>query len=208
MIKFTGAWRSTTVRVLLTLPLVLLLAAACGSKDAGTTASATSGPAVVATTASAPAAAAVGGTYKVPAKPCDAIDAGALKTLAGAPVSKQPGKTSTNSVLSMTNCSVTFKAHLLQAEIDFVDPAGVLSQYQGLRKAQEASAKTTDISGIGQGAYSYVDPATGPNVVAYDGNLYLSFNLGSISLGGKQPGPEAIAPLTEITKATIANLRS
>jgi hypothetical protein len=208
MIEFTGAWRSTKVRVLLTLPLVLLSATACGSKDSGGTASAVSAPTVVASAASSSAAATAGGTYKIPAKPCDAIDATALKPLAGRPVSKQPGKTSKNSVLSTTNCSVTFKAHLLQAEIDFVDPAGVLSQYEGLRKAQEASAKTTDISGVGQGAYSYVDPATGPNVVTYDGNLYLSFNLGSISLGGGQPGAEAIAPLTEITKATMAKLQS
>jgi hypothetical protein len=209
MNEFTGDQRSRTVRAFLALSMILLSATACTSKATTKDAGAASEPAVApSSSAAAPAATAAAGTYKIPAKPCTAIDTTSLAALTGRPVREEPGKTNKSSISSMTNCSVVFKAYALNAEIDFAEPDGTLIMYQGLRKAEEGGAKTTDIAGLGQGAYSYLDPATGPNVVAYDGNLYLSLNLGSISLGGGQPGAEAIGPLTETLKATMARLGS
>ncbi|WP_157410734.1 hypothetical protein [Actinoplanes rectilineatus] len=49
--------------------------------------------------------------------------------------------------------------------------------YEGMHGAQQRSTAVTDVPGIGQQAAVYTDPTTGPHLMAYDGNLYLSIAL-------------------------------
>ena len=49
--------------------------------------------------------------------------------------------------------------------------------YEGTRANQQKSTPVTDVPGVGQHATIYTDPTTGPHLLAYDGNLYLSIAL-------------------------------
>ena len=58
-------------------------------------------------------------------------------------------------------------------EIETFSGVSASDQYHGLRTAQEESIPVTDVPGLGQGAYTRIDPQTGPHLTVYDGNLYL-----------------------------------
>ncbi|MEV4708182.1 hypothetical protein [Actinoplanes sp. NPDC049316] len=49
--------------------------------------------------------------------------------------------------------------------------------YEGMRGAQQRATPVTDVPGLGQQAAVYTDPTTGPHLLAYDGNLYMSIAL-------------------------------
>ena len=80
--------------------------------------------------------------------------------------------------------------------------------YEGLRKAVEKDNVTTDVPGLGEGAYTYLDADTGPNVVVYDGNLYLSLQMGVLQFGRPNLGPEMFDPMIGVLKGTMAKLRA
>ena len=207
MLKSTGDLRF--VRLLLALPLVVLAAAGCGGKEAASpepvvAASATSaGPAA---SSAAPAAAAPG-VYKIDKKPCASLDLTAVQDLAGKPKEMRPDKPYESAISQMSHCNVTFKEYLLQGEINYFKTDSAKVMYDGLRGAVEKDTATTDVPGLGEGAYTYLDAATGPHVVAYDGNLYLSLQMGVLQFGRPKPGAEVFDPMIGVLKGTMAKLR-
>jgi hypothetical protein len=60
------------------------------------------------------------------------------------------------------------------------DGASVADYYQGLRGVSSKQTQLSAVSGLGQDAYTYED-TSGPHLVAYDNNLYLSY---AVVLGG------------------------
>jgi hypothetical protein len=58
--------------------------------------------------------------------------------------------------------------------------ASVGGYYRGLRGIEEKQTQLSTVSGLGQDAYTYED-VTGPHLVAYDNNLYLSY---AVVMGG------------------------
>ena len=66
---------------------------------------------------------------------------------------------------------------LVSLEVMTSKEGSVKGFYEGMRGAQQRSTGVTDVPGIGQQATAYTDPTTGPHLMAYDGNLYLSIAL-------------------------------
>lgn len=81
-------------------------------------------------------------------------------------------------------------AVLIQIYIMKSLPAEV--QYTGLRGVEEKTATLTDVPGLGQGAYTRVDPHTGPRLIVYDGNLYMV-----IAAGGRRHNGAAAQPVLD-----------
>jgi hypothetical protein len=63
---------------------------------------------------------------------------------------------------------------LISLEVVTSKEGSVQGFYEGMRGAQQRSTTVTDVPGVGQQAAVYTDPTTGPHLLAYDGNLYLS----------------------------------
>ena len=203
MLKSTGDLR--VVRLFLALPLLLLGAAGCGSEDAASPAAA--GSAAPAPSSAAPAGGAPG-VYKTVSKPCASLDLTTVQAFAGKPKEVRPDKPYESAISQMSHCSVAFKEYLLQGEINFYKTGSAQTMYDGLRKATEKDTVTTDVPGLGEGAYTYLDSGTGPHVVAYDGNLYLSVQMGGLQFGRPNLGPEMFDPMIGVLKGTMAKLRT
>jgi hypothetical protein len=60
------------------------------------------------------------------------------------------------------------------------DGASVSTYYEGLHSVEARQTQLSDVSGLGQSAYTYED-TTGPHLVAYDNNLFLSY---AVVMGG------------------------
>ncbi|MEV4637158.1 hypothetical protein AB0J80_07375 [Actinoplanes sp. NPDC049548] len=183
--------------------------AGCGTGDDGVAAGSTPGASQVPTAGSAPAPASAGvdaapKTYQAPAKGCDGVDTSALDKVLGAVKSRRESVSKTK-VLASAMCSVTYASHVLNVHIDISENGAGEIMYQGLRGAQSKQSPVTDLPGVGSGAYSYTDPLTGPNVAAWDGNLYMNVNLGSLtSSTGAEQATEA---LPKVVSATLAKMR-
>jgi hypothetical protein len=63
---------------------------------------------------------------------------------------------------------------VVPVRIDLADPAAVEAQYQGLQALHAKRAKLTELNGIGQAAYTYIDKSIGPQLALYDRNVYLT----------------------------------
>ena len=66
---------------------------------------------------------------------------------------------------------------LISLEVMTSKEGSVKGFYEGMRGAQQKTTPVTDVPGVGQQAAVYTDPTTGPHLMAYDGNLYLSIAL-------------------------------
>jgi hypothetical protein len=92
------------------------------------------------------------------------------------------------------------------------DPDSTKVLYEGLRRAQTKLAsggQVTDVPGVGQYAYTYVDEALGPQLVVLDGNLYVTISWSSASFGKSAPTLDDLdARLAAVAKGTMANLRA
>jgi hypothetical protein len=75
--------------------------------------------------------------------------------------------------------------------------ASIASYYQGLRGVEEKQTRLDTVSGLGQDAYTYED-TTGPHLVAYDNNLYLSY---AVVMGGL---PQSSVP-SGVVGASVAS---
>ena len=77
--------------------------------------------------------------------------------------------------------------------------------FTGIRAAIQHDEPTTDIPGLGENAYSYVDPQTGPHVAAPDGNLSVTVRAKSIS-GNPLPDNTLISLMTEAIQRMLPTL--
>ena len=64
----------------------------------------------------------------------------------------------------------------------------------------------TDAPGLGQGAYTRIDPKIGPHLTVYDGNLYLEI----AALGVTAPRAETklFTAMTQTSRQILASLKS
>lgn len=154
----------------------------------------------------ASAAGVSGGTYKAPDDLCKIIDDQALTVRFGPLLDAEKGPGRTGSGLTIVRCERQYGKTgarvgvLVEASVS--DTASMQSQFDGLRKAGQAGGdKQTDVPGLGQGAYSYTDPLTGPHLAVYDGNLYLTVAILSKDATGADDA------LVSTAKGTMARLK-
>jgi hypothetical protein len=192
------------VLVLSGLVLSGLVLSGCGGPDNPATtepAGPASAPAVAASQAGV-----AGGNYKAPDDLCKIIDDQALTKLFGPLLDAEKGPGRTGSGLSIVRCEREYGKTgarvgvLVEANVS--DTTSMQSQFDGLRKAGEAGGdKQTEVPGLGQGAYSYTDPLTGPHLAVYDGNLYLTIAVLSKDVTGVDDA------LVTTARATMAKLK-
>jgi hypothetical protein len=145
-------------------------------------------------------------------KPCDVIDLAPLEAVMGKDAGQiVPQSSRRLGPATIMRCNrnlgdfQTGGAVLIQIEILKNLPAEV--QYTGLRGVEEKTATLTDVPGLGQGAYTRVDPQTGPHLVVYDGNLYMV-----IAAGGRQhtgaPAQPVLDAAVQVARHTLEALRT
>ena len=82
---------------------------------------------------------------------------------------------------SLANCDHQYgpagMRSLISLEVITSKEGSVQAFYEGMRGAQQKSTPVTDVPGVGQQAAVYTDPTTGPHLLAFEGNLYLSIAL-------------------------------
>jgi hypothetical protein len=167
-----------------------------------------SAPPTVAVPTSTPALA----RYKAVGKPCSVIDLAPVETVLG----KDAGEIAPQSSRSLGPVTImrcnrslgTFQTGgpvLVQIDIMTSLPAEI--QYTGMRGVEQKSTPLTDVAGLGQGAYTRIDPRTGPHLVVYDGNLYMV-----IAVGGSQhtgaAAPQLLDAAVQVARHTLAALRA
>ena len=160
---------------------------------------------------SAPSTSATPNTYKAVTKPCDVVDFRPLETVlgkvAGDPLPQKP--TATGLITFMT-CSRRLgpatAATTVLVEMDTFQGVSAQAQYHGLRAVQERSMPVTEVPGLGQGAYTRIDPETGPHLTVYDGNLYLEIAALGATTSTTQTG--LFEAMTQTSRQILASLKS
>jgi hypothetical protein len=132
---------------------------------------------------SSPAPSPAPSVYKAAGNLCERVDHNALSAVLG-PLKSSKGAPGTGggTVLAQS-CTFQFGTTPIPVEVSIqlaTDGTSVGSYYQGLRGVEEKQTQLSTVSGLGQDAYTYED-ATGPHLVAYDNNLYLSY---AVIMGG------------------------
>ncbi|MFF5291852.1 hypothetical protein [Paractinoplanes globisporus] len=121
-------------------------------------------------------------TYQATRDACAALD----QTLLTGALGQDAGnlgapRSETNSFATFARCQRQYGPRgdrsLVSLDIMIVKQDTAQTYYEGVRGAHQKSETITDIPGLGHGAYRYNDAQTGPHVVVYDGNLYLSISL-------------------------------
>jgi len=97
---------------------------------------------------------------------------------------------------------------LVSVEIMTVKHGTAQPYYQGMRRAQQQTETLIDIPGLGSGAYRYTDPDTGPHVVVYQANLYLSMSLIGRLASGNDPTRTATGLLEQAARQAMIRLTS
>jgi hypothetical protein len=98
-------------------------------------------------------------------------------------------------------CTLRFGTTVpIPVEVTIQVSSDVATQYQGLRSAESQQTQLSTVTGLGQDAYTYED-TTGPHLVAYDNNLYLSY---AVVMGGL---PASSVP-SGVTGAVVASAHS
>jgi hypothetical protein len=117
--------------------------------------------------------------YKATANLCGRVDHNALSAVLG-PLKSSTGTPGTGGggTVVARSCSFHFGTTTpIPVEVSIrvaTDGSSVASYYQGLRGIEDKQTRLSTVSGLGQDAYTYED-VTGPHLVAYDNNLYLSY---------------------------------
>jgi hypothetical protein len=127
---------------------------------------------------SAPPTAVTPNTYKAVKRPCDVVDFGPLEAVLGkATGDLLPEKSTSTGLISSMTCSRRLRsatgAATVLVQMDVFNRTSAEGQYHGLRKVRAQSMPITDVPGLGQSAYTRIDPDIGPHLTVYDGNLHL-----------------------------------
>ena len=105
-------------------------------------------------------------------------------------------------------CSVTLQAGqsvvFVQVRAEVYLSGTAEAPYERLREAQRIDTEVTDVAGLGQGAYQFTSPRTGPHLVMYDGNLHLTVWGDSIPQGEDATDVRDVLP--RIATATLPRL--
>jgi len=112
--------------------------------------------------------------YRATGDLCARVDHSALAAVLGPLRSTRSGSAPTGT----RTCSFQFGSTVpIPVEVSIQLASGgasLASSYQGLRGIEEKQTRLTPVTGLGQDAYTYED-TTGPHLVTYDNNLYLSY---------------------------------
>jgi hypothetical protein len=129
---------------------------------------------------SPPAPAPAPRVYKTATDLCSRVDLNSLSAVLG-PLKSSKAQAG---VGGGQNCSFQFGTMMpIPVEVSIqlaASGSSVASYYTGLRGVEEKQTQLSTVSGLGQDAYTYED-VTGPHLVAYDNNLYLSY---AVVMGG------------------------
>jgi hypothetical protein len=161
----------------------------------------------------AAAATGAGGRYHAVAKPCDVTVWDPLENLLGPVVTGDARQHSTAAGPATTmSCSVRLGGigqrgvATLQATV--VNDSSAIGIYNGIRHAIQSDTQTSGLPNLGQEAYSYVDPVTGPHVTTYDGNLHLTVSWADLGVPPTVSITDIITGLAGVCSKTMANLKS
>jgi hypothetical protein len=174
---------------------------------------------------SAPASAAVGSpagpgttavpqparTFKATQQPCNIVDQRRVVSVLGPDMGNlTPPRTDTRSTVTVMTCIRTYGAPvggrtIYSLCLQLANPTGIKAQYEGLRRVTARQTTLTDVTGLGQGAYTYTDPQIGENLVAYDGNLYLTLVVNPV-IGAAKPIPDVVPMMIESVRVAMARL--
>jgi hypothetical protein len=179
----------------------------CGRDDDATPTDVGAAPSATAPTETAGgnASARPPAVYKEVATPCAVVVTTALEQLVG-PAGKKFQERSKPSMQCQLNVGAQAKAGLLDMDMTIAEFAE--AQYHGLRGIEEKQSTVTDLPGLGQSAYSYVDTMTGPHVVVLDGNLYLTVRWVPLDRAMSLPEADVIKALTEVAGQTMSKLQA
>jgi hypothetical protein len=157
----------------------------------------------------------VAGTYGVVKDLCAALELEALTEKFPKRLSPQRSKTESGFMTDL-RCVVPLQSTSRDGGLVGVtasigkDPDAAKALYEGLRGVETKQAPggtVTDVPGVGQQAYTYVDEALGPRLVVLDGNLYLTMHWSKS--GGSAAVPADIATrLAAVATATMMNLQA
>jgi len=122
--------------------------------------------------------------YKATGDLCSRVDQNSLAAVLG-PLKSQKSAPGTGGGAVITqSCTFQFGTTMpIPVEVSIqmaANGASVADYYRGLRAVEEKQTQLSAVSGLGQEAYTYED-TTGPHLVAYDNNLYLSY---AVVMGG------------------------
>ncbi|HEY0534276.1 MAG TPA: hypothetical protein VGD29_22045 [Actinoplanes sp.] len=122
--------------------------------------------------------------YRATGDLCGRVDPNALAAVLGPLKSRRTAPGVGGTSVATRSCTLQFGTSVpIPVEVSIqlaTNGASVAPYYQGLRGVEEKQTQLSTVSGLGQDAYTYED-ATGPHLVAYDNNLYLSY---AVVMGG------------------------
>ena len=154
-----------------------------------------------------------GPLYKPTNNPCDLVDHQLLAQLLGPDINDvTPPQYTRNKILTAMACHRSYSrpgagATLVPVRIQLADPAAIEAQYQGLRRLIEGRTAVTDVPGLGQSAYTYLDKSIGPQLALYDGNAYLTIGATPIAEPAP-PTPPTLQALIQVAQKVLARLTS
>jgi len=123
-------------------------------------------------------------TYRATGDLCRHIDRNSLAAVLGPLKSQRSAPGAGGGTVATQSCTLQFGTTVpIPVEVSIqlaTNGASVADYYRGLRGVEEKQTRLSPVSGLGQDAYTYED-TTGPHLVAYDNNLYLSY---AVVMGG------------------------
>lgn len=178
---------TATIRAACGIAAVLLAFGTSACSDTGNTQPATSTPTsspapTVAQSASSAPGDTAAARYVNRRDVCSALDHARLTQALGVDAGNLvPPRFRDTRTSSLAHCDHQYGAagmrSLISLEVMTSKEGSVKGFYEGMHDAQRRSTPVTDVPGVGQQAAVYTDPTTGPHLMAYDGNLYLSIAL-------------------------------
>jgi hypothetical protein len=140
---------------------------------------------------------------------CGRIDRTSLSAVLGPLKSSQaqPGTPGANALTR--SCTLRFGSSTpIPVEVSIqlaTNGASVAGYYHGLRGVEGRQTQLSTVSGLGQDAYTYED-ATGPHLVAFDNNLFLSYAVVMGGLPQSSVPPGVVGAEVASAHATMDNL--
>ena len=154
-----------------------------------------------------------GRLYQGTNKPCDLVDHQLLAQLFGPDITDvTPPQYTRNTILTTMACHRSYGhrgagATVVPVRIQLADPAAIKAQYEGLRRLIEGRTSVTNVPGLGQSAYTYLDKSLGAQLALYDTNAYLT--IGAVPLTrSTQPDARIQTVLIQVALKILRTLRT